>query len=105
MEFRRARFGVGEIVQHRLLGYRGVVFDVDPTFQLSDGWYEREAATRPPKNRPWYRVLVDGTEDVAYVAERHLEREADPRPVGHPLVARHFGIFEGGRYFRLQPFN
>ena len=27
-----ARFGIGEMVRHRLLDFRGVIFDVDPEF-------------------------------------------------------------------------
>ncbi len=49
-----AIFGVGQLVQHRRFGYRGVVFDVDPTFQASATWYEQMALSRPPKDRPWY---------------------------------------------------
>ena len=53
-----ARFEVGQVVQHRRFAYRGVVFDVDPCFQGSDDWYEQVALSRPPKDRPWYHVLV-----------------------------------------------
>ncbi|SVD23253.1 uncharacterized protein METZ01_LOCUS376107, partial [marine metagenome] len=38
-----AKFGVGHLVVHRLFGYRGVVYDVDPDFQLTDEWYESVA--------------------------------------------------------------
>ncbi len=34
-----ARYGIGEVVRHRLLDFRGVVFDVDPQFANSDEWY------------------------------------------------------------------
>ena len=39
----RAKFSVGDLVHHRLFDYRGVVFDVDPTFQSSEEWYETVA--------------------------------------------------------------
>ena len=45
----QALFSVGEVVQHRLFHYRGVVVDVDPSFQLSDDWYEQMARSRPPR--------------------------------------------------------
>ena len=44
-----ANFHVGQLVQHALFGYRGVVVDVDADFQLSDEWYEEVARSRPPK--------------------------------------------------------
>ena len=52
------KFKIGELVHHQKFGYRGVVFDIDLTFGLSDKWYEQEAGSRPPKSKPWYRVLV-----------------------------------------------
>ena len=72
----RARFGVGQLIRHRRFDYRGVVVDVDSTFQGTDEWYDAVARSRPPKNRPWYHVLPHGAEHMTYVAERHLE--ADP---------------------------
>ena len=32
----RNKFHPGQVIQHRLFDYRGVVVDVDPTFQLAD---------------------------------------------------------------------
>ncbi len=75
-----ARFGVGQLVQHRLFGYRGVVADVDPSFQLSDEWYEEQARSRPPKDQPWYHVLVHDAEHATYVAQRNLEPDASAEP-------------------------
>ncbi len=93
-------FSIGQIVHHRNFDYRGVVFDVDPTFQGTDDWYAEMAISRPPKDRPWYHVLVDGAAHITYVAERNLESvgEADRGPVRHPLVADIFERFEDGKY-------
>lgn len=97
-QFRRAKFSVGDLVHHSLFHYRGVVFDVDPTFQGSEEWYEAMARTRPPKNRPWYHVLVHGASHTTYVAERNLETDAAGKPISHPLLGRFFSDFEDGRY-------
>jgi len=93
-----AEFFVGQIVHHKAFGYRGVVFDVDATFQGTDEWYEVVARSRPPKNMPWYHVLVDGAEHTTYVAQRHLEFDEHDRPITHPLVAELCGEFREGRY-------
>ena len=93
-----ARFFVGQIVRHLRFGDRGVVFDVDPTFQGTDEWYETVARSRPPKDRPWYHVLVDGALHATYVAERHLEPDDTGDPVRHPLVAVLCGDYRNGRY-------
>lgn len=93
-----ARFAVGELVHHRLFDYRGVVVDVDPCFMGTEEWYETVARTRPPKDRPWYRVLVHGSTRETYVAERHLEPDEGGGPVNHPLVEHVFAGFRDGRY-------
>jgi len=95
---RDGRFSIGQIVQHRKFGYRGVVFDVDPIFQGSDEWYAEMAISRPPKDWPWYHVLVDGAEHTTYVAERNLEPDGDGQPIQHPLIALHFAAYEDGKY-------
>ena len=94
----RAKFCVGELVHHVLFNYRGVVIDVDLSFNGTDEWYAQMAPSRPPKNRPWYRVLVDGASHETYVAERNLEPDRDGTPVRHPDMDQYFGEFSGGRY-------
>jgi heat shock protein HspQ len=93
------RFHIGQIVKHRRFGYRGVVYDADPEFTLSEDWYERVARSRPPKDQPWYHVLVDGADQVTYVAERNLEAvREDGRPIDHPLIETYFRGFNGRTY-------
>ena len=53
------RFAIGELIHHRRFDYRGVIVDVDPEFQGTEEWYEQMAVSRPPKDAPWYHVLVD----------------------------------------------
>ena len=93
-----ARFSPGELIHHVRFGYRGVVVDVDATFQLSDEWYEQIAKSRPPKDKPWYHVLVDGSTSATYVAERHLETDEPLEPIRHPLLEDYFRVFRDGRY-------
>ena len=38
MDARLAKFGIGQVVRHRLFPFRGVIFDVDPDFP--DRWRE-----------------------------------------------------------------
>ena len=93
-----ARFFVGQVVHHRLFGYRGVIFDVDARFEGTDEWYDEVARSRPPKDQPWYHVLVDGATHTTYVAERNLEADETGGPVRHPLVDVLCGEFRDGRY-------
>ena len=93
-----ASFFVGQLVHHRRFDYRGVVFDVDATFQGTDEWYEKIARSRPPKDQPWYHVLVERASHTTYVAERHLEPDHQGDPIVHPLLTDLFGDFQDGRY-------
>ena len=95
---REARFGIGQLVHHLRFGYRGVVVDVDPVFSGTDAWYEAVARSRPPRDRPWYHVLVHEAEHATYVAERHLEADESGQPISHPEVGAYFSRFEDGRY-------
>jgi heat shock protein HspQ len=93
-----ARFHIGQVVHHRLFDYRGVIVDVDPIFCGTDDWYDQVARSRPPKDKPWYRVLVDGASHETYVAERNLEDDSSGEPVHHPLVNEVFTGLDGGVY-------
>lgn len=86
----QAKFHIGQLIHHRLFDYRGVIIDVDPTFQGSDVWYDQVARSRPPKDKPWYRVLVHEAEHETYVAERNLELDPSGDPIRHPLLDQFF---------------
>jgi heat shock protein HspQ len=101
----RARFAVGELVTHQLFDYRGVVFDVDPVFMGNDEWYEQVARSRPPRDRPWYHVLVHGAQHTTYVAERNLEPDDSSDPIDHPGLDHFFHGFEDGRYLARKTVN
>ena len=73
MSTTEAKFSVGQIIHHRMFDYRGVVIDVDPEFQGPEEWYDKMARSRAPKGKPWYHVLVDGSNIQTYVAEQNLE--------------------------------
>ena len=94
------KFSVGELVHHRLFDYRGVVVDVDRNFQASEEWYEAVARSRPPKNRPWYHVLVHEGDHSTYVAEQNLEADDSVDPIDHPALEIFFCGFDAGRYVR-----
>ncbi len=93
-----AKFDVGQLVVHKLFNYRGVVIDVDPVFQNSDEWYEQVALSRPPRDKPWYRVLVHNAVHETYVAERNLLADFSVEAINHPLVKVYFDNFHNGRY-------
>ena len=100
-----AHFSIGDLVHHRLFDYRGVIVDVDPYFMLSDEWYESVARSRPPKDQPWYRVLVHDATHETYVAERNLDPDASRAPIRHPMIENCFERFSDGQYFTTERMN
>jgi heat shock protein HspQ len=56
------------------------------------------ARSRPPKDEPWYHVLVDQAEHTTYVAERNLESDKRHDPIDHPLCDHFFNEFRNGQY-------
>jgi len=100
-----ARFYLGQIVHHRKFDYRGVIIDVDADFKGSEEWYDEVAQSRPPKNKPWYHVLVDHSDQVSYVAERNLEVDDSLLPVEHPHIDDVFVSFADGVYSPRERFN
>ena len=96
----RARFRVGQPIRHKLFHYRGVIVDVDATCQASNDWYDRQALTRPPRDRPWYHVLVHSATHMTYVAERNLEPDLSGRPIDNPALDAYFVGKEAGLYVK-----
>ncbi|TDI63037.1 MAG: heat shock protein HspQ [Alphaproteobacteria bacterium] len=105
MSTSRARFQVGQLVYHKIFDYRGVVFDVDATFQSSDEWYETVARSRPPKDEPWYHVLVHEAEHTTYVAERNLKPDLTGKPINNPALDQLFDELKDGIYRRRRLVN
>ena len=92
-------------MQHRIHPFRGVIFDVDPVFSLTEAWYEQVARSRPPRDAPWYYVFVHNGIHETYVAERNLEPDESAEPVRNPRVDEHFKAFHDGRYVRRRRGN
>lgn len=101
-----ASFRLGQIVRHKEHGYRGVVYDVDPAYQGSDDWYDRNAETAAAsKQAPWYYVIVDEEDAETYVPEQNLEADETGEPVWHPELDELFLDFRDGVYVPRQLVN
>ena len=49
MEEKKAKFSIGEVVKHRIHPFRGVIFDVDPTFSNTEEWWDSIPENYRPK--------------------------------------------------------
>jgi len=98
---RAGRFAIGQVVRHRFHPFRGVVFDVDPTFANTEEWWlSIPEEMRPRKDQPYYHLLAENAETtyVAYVSEQNLLPDDSGRPVRHPQVREFFGDLREGFY-------
>ena len=98
-----AKFGIGQVVKHRLFDFRGVIFDVDPVFNNTEEWYNSiPEEARPRKDQPFYHLLAENeeTEYIAYVSEQNLQVDDTRAPVRHPQVRDYFAGYDkaAGRY-------
>ncbi len=100
-----ARFSIGQLIVHKKFNYRGVIYDVDAEYSGTEEWYEKVAKSKPPRNKPWYHVLVDGQLMTTYVAERHLQIDKISEPITHPLTEDFFDCFENGAYQNYRASN
>ncbi len=96
-----AKYSIGQVVRHRFYPFRGVIFDVDPTFSNTEEWWlSIPAEIRPSKDQPFYHLFAENseTEYVAYVSEQNLLPDLSDEPVRHPQVAEMFDELEDGVY-------
>ena len=98
-----AKFAIGQVVKHRLYPFRGVIYDVDPTFANTEEWYRAiPAEVRPSKDQPFYHLYAENaqTQYVAYVSEQNLLPDESGTPVHHPEVEHLFEPGDPGFYKR-----
>ena len=104
---RNAKFQVGQVVRHKVYPFRGVIFDVDPSFSNTEEWYRSiPQEVRPPKDQPFYHLLAENadSEYIAYVSEQNLVPDRSDEPLRHPQVPELFDDLKDGifryRYFQ-----
>ena len=100
-ETRLAKFRIGDIVHHRIYPFRGVVYDVDPTFSNTEEWWQAiPEDVRPRRDQPFYHLFAENAESeyVAYVSEQNLLPDTSGEPCRHPQVGEMFERLSDGSY-------
>jgi heat shock protein HspQ len=98
---RVAKYRIGQVVKHRIFPFRGVVFDIDPTFNNTEEWWlSIPEEVRPRKDQPFYHLFAENadSEYVAYVSEQNLLADNSAEPIRHPQVAQAFVKDDSGAY-------
>ncbi|MFZ4121593.1 MAG: heat shock protein HspQ [Caulobacterales bacterium] len=98
---REAKFLIGQVVKHRIFPFRGVIYDVDETFNNTEEWWQAiPEQIRPHKDQPFYHLFAENADNTytAYVSEQNLLPDESGEPIAHPQVAELFDNLEGDRY-------
>jgi heat shock protein HspQ len=102
MPIYHAQFNIGQVVEHKHFGFRGVIFDIDFEYSLDDSWYQEACKVmasigQPPieKNQPFYHILTDGSEHESYVSQQNLQIALDAAPVRHDGIDELFSMVNG----------
>src|ERR1700739_885064 len=101
MTTRMAKFDIGQVVKHRIYPFRGVIFDVDPTFANTEEWWRSiPAEIRPSKDQPFYHLYAENAHSpyIACVSEQNLLPDEWGEPVRHSQVSETFERPPDGRY-------
>ncbi|MBD1228995.1 MULTISPECIES: heat shock protein HspQ [Xenorhabdus] len=79
-----SKFGIGQQVRHRLLGYLGVIVDIDAEYSLEQPQENDIASNATLRSAPWYHVVMEddnGQPIHTYLAEAQLTYEtSDEHP-------------------------
>ena len=59
-------FSIGQVVKHKFLEFRGVIFDVDPEFNNTEEWYQSIPSQIRPKDQPFYHVFAENEDEIFY---------------------------------------
>lgn len=73
-----SKFSIGQQVRHKLLGYLGVIIDVDPEYSLEKPTIDEITGNDALKKSPWYHVVMEdehGKPIHTYLAEIQLGYE------------------------------
>lgn len=99
-----AKFGIGQVVKHRIYPFRGLIYDVDPEFDnTEDWWLSIPEDVRPRKDQPFYHLLAENAESeyIAYVSEQNLVVDDSSEPLRNPMIDEMFVRDKDGSYRAL----
>lgn len=96
------KFRIGQVVKHKLWGYRGIIIGWDATASAPPNWLKENHEDHPNwREQPNYAVLVDIRDrtipQLTYVPEENIEVMTNRR-VTHPGLEDYFEGFDGAQY-------
>lgn len=84
-----SKFSIGQQVRHNLLGYLGVVIDVDAVYALVEPAADKLVMSSVIRNSPWYHVVMQdnsGQPIQIYLSEAQLSGETQREHPEQPTL-------------------
>lgn len=109
-------FRVGQVIKHKIWGYRGVIIGWDEVAVAPVSWMNMNHPPDKPhwRTMPNYSILVDTRDrlppQITYVPQENIEI-ASKTQIFHPEVEHYFEKFDGDRYLprpsvrRIYPYD
>ncbi len=97
-EIKTANFSIGQIVDHRILHFRGVIVDIDFYFLSCINKQLHTFNHTPEQSQLWYHLLIDNTAYRIYVPETDLYASDNASAIIHPVLDSYFSQFRNGTY-------
>lgn len=84
-----SKYGIGQQIRHSLLGYLGVVVDIDAEYSLNEPAADDLADNARLRAAPWYHVVMEDDEGDpihTYLAEAQLSSEPQDEHPDQPSM-------------------
>ncbi len=84
-----SKFNIGQQVRHKLLGFLGVIIDIDPEYSLNNIKLNELTNNELLKKSPWYHVIIEddnGYPIHTYLAEAQLSWELQKEHPDQPSL-------------------
>ncbi|XP_041352023.1 uncharacterized protein LOC121370687 [Gigantopelta aegis] len=102
------KYRIGQVIRHKLWGYRGVIIGWDSTCRAPTNWIKMNHPSDKEswRNQPNYSILVDNRDrqvpQITYIPQDNIEVIVNMQVI-HPILEDYFETFDGAQYI-ARPF-
>ncbi|XP_042238036.1 uncharacterized protein LOC121876733 isoform X2 [Homarus americanus] len=96
------KWRIGQVVRHKIWGYKAVIFGWDPKTKAPEEWIQKMHRENTHwREQPNYALLVDTDQkdivQITYVPQENISPVTN-QEVHHPGLSRYFDYFDGAQY-------
>ncbi|XP_059141158.1 uncharacterized protein LOC131928990 [Physella acuta] len=99
----QVHYRVGQVIRHKIHGYKGVIIGWDLEAQAPEEWLRQNHPVNKPhwRKMPHYAILVDVKDrpekQITYVPQENIEVITHTE-ISHPSLDTYFDSFDGAQY-------